>query len=139
VRVHRLLTILSCTALAVLAPSVVLAQAVPWNTTVVNGTVVSVDAATLTVRDEQGFLRQVSLGGAPRTALAPGMAVTISGYRDSLALQAIRVEPRLAPPAPAVAPIRSAVAAPPALGPALPAMPAIGPALPALPPLGSHP
>lgn len=136
--VRRLLMILTCTALAVLAPGIALAQAVPWNATTVKGTVVSVDATTLTLRDERGFLRQVSLGGAPRSALSPGMAVTVSGFRDPLGLQAVRVDPQIAPLATAVAPIRPAAAAQPASGPAVPALPAIGPALPALPPIGSH-
>jgi hypothetical protein len=134
-----LLTILTCAALAVLAPGVALAQAVPSNVTAVKGTIVSVDAASLTVRDEQGFLRQVSLGSAPRTALAPGMAVTVSGYGSPLGLQAVRVDPQIAPLAPVGVPIRPAAPAVPAIGPAVPALPAIGPALPALPPISSHP
>jgi hypothetical protein len=108
VSVRRLLTILICSPLGVLAPGAALAQAVPWNATVLNGTIVSVDAASLTVRDEQGFLRHVSLAGAPRTALSPGMVVTVTGYRDPAALQATRVDalPRLAPPVPAIVPVR---------------------------------
>jgi hypothetical protein len=104
-----LLAILTCAALGVLVPRTVLAQAVPWNTTTLKGTVVSVDAASLTVRDEQGFLRNVSLANAPRTALSPGMPVTISGYRAPLGLQATRVAPLMtpiAPPAPAIVPVR---------------------------------
>ena len=101
------LSLVVASALA-LGPSVVRAQAVPWNIAEISGTVVSANAASITVRDSQGFLREISLAGTARPALAPGMTVQAIGYRDGFGLQATQIAvapatliaPRALPPLP---------------------------------------
>ncbi len=85
-----LLSLLAGAALA-LGPSVVRAQTVPWNTSAITGTVVSANAASVTVRDDQGFLHQIAVTG-PRPALAKGMRVRATGSSDGLGLQAMRID-----------------------------------------------